>query len=141
MPATTPLRNNEIRQRRVLAEEETRQKIIEQQNTAEALRLKEEETRQKTAALKETVKARDEATTNLKDKEEETRRAESLLYVNQISEAHDHWKNHDLLRCRLALDESRWDLRGPEYAVYLPGPWSEKPAPCSAIRKGSRVSF
>ena len=103
---------------RNVAQRETQEKINEQSRTA--------------AALKDTELARDKADDNLKLAdinlklaEKETRqkikellRADCLLYAGHIAEAQGHWQNRDLVRCRLALDESRWDLRGPEY-VYL----------------------
>jgi len=42
-------------------------------------------------------------------------RSESLLYNLQFREAYQHFQNQDLVGCRLALDECRWDLRGLEY--------------------------
>src|SRR5262249_12455717 len=52
-------------------------------------------------------------------KEKQLLRAESLLYGRQIQEAHSHLLNHDLVQCRLALDDCRWDLRGPEYGYLV----------------------
>ncbi len=52
-------------------------------------------------------------------------RAETLLYISHVTEAHNHLLNHDLIRCRLALDQCREDLRGPEYG-YLVGQFAKK---------------
>lgn len=51
--------------------------------------------------------------------EKQLLRAESFLYINQFTEAHNHFQNHDLVQCRLALDDCHWDLRGPEYGYLV----------------------
>src|SRR5262249_22524368 len=51
--------------------------------------------------------------------EKQLLRAESFLYVNQFTEAFSHFQNHDLVKCRAALDECRWNLRGPEYGYLV----------------------
>ena len=51
--------------------------------------------------------------------EKQLLRAESLLYISHFTEAHNHFLNHDLVKCRLALDECRWDLRGLEYGYLV----------------------
>jgi WD40 repeat protein len=48
-------------------------------------------------------------------KERQLTRAEALLVAAQVNEAHLHLRANDLLQCRAALDETRWDQRGPEY--------------------------
>src|SRR5262249_779012 len=45
--------------------------------------------------------------------------AEGLVYLGQITEAHELLKKNDLVGCRLALDETRWDFRGPEYGYLV----------------------
>src|SRR5262249_5486173 len=52
-------------------------------------------------------------------KEKQLLRAESLLYVLQVREAHQHLLDHDLVHCREALDSCRWDLRGLEHRYVL----------------------
>src|SRR5207248_1573730 len=51
--------------------------------------------------------ARSQAELEKKKKGKELFRAESLLYINQIAEAHNHLQSHDLVRCRATLDECR----------------------------------
>jgi len=54
-----------------------------------------------------------------KQTEKELDRAESLLYVSQFKEAFHHFEKADFVNCRLALDECRWDMRGPEYGYLV----------------------
>ena len=46
-------------------------------------------------------------------------RAEGLVYDLQFQEAYHHFQSYDLVRCRLALDDCRQDLRGPEYGYLM----------------------
>jgi len=64
---------------------------------------------------KSAERARDDAKRAEKKTAKQLLRAESLIYGMQIQEAHSHLLNHDLVRCREVLDETRWDLRGPDY--------------------------
>jgi eukaryotic-like serine/threonine-protein kinase len=45
--------------------------------------------------------------------------SERLLYDVQFREALSHFSNNDLVSCRLALDVTRKDLRGPEYGYLI----------------------
>ena len=45
--------------------------------------------------------------------------AERLLYDVQFREALSHFANNDLVSCRLGLDATRKDLRGPEYGYLI----------------------
>src|SRR5262249_34422787 len=87
----------------------------ERKKTADALK-DTEEARKKTAdALKDTEKARQLADAEKRKAQKELLRAESLMYVMVASKAHKHFLDNDFIACRRALDECRWDLRGPEY--------------------------
>jgi WD40 repeat protein len=50
-----------------------------------------------------------------KQRARELLRADSLLYCFQTNQAHDCLLKNDLIGCRQALDETRWDLRGADY--------------------------
>ena len=54
-----------------------------------------------------------------RQKAAELARAESLLYLGQIKEAHQHFLNNDPVRCRQTLDQTRWDLRRQEYGYLV----------------------
>jgi WD40 repeat protein len=89
--------------------------VTEKDRTAQAL-LDTEKARNKAQEEKRTAdRARQQAEREKKQKEKQLSRAEHLLYISHITEAHHHLLNHDLGPCRLALDECRWDLRGPEF--------------------------
>jgi len=70
-------------------------------------------------ALKQADEARKQADAEKAQKEKQLARAERLLLISQIAEADNHLKNQDLVRCRLTLDECRWDMRGPEYGYLI----------------------
>jgi WD40 repeat protein/tRNA A-37 threonylcarbamoyl transferase component Bud32 len=70
-------------------------------------------------ALKQADEARKQADAEKAQKEKQLARAERLLLISQIAEADNHLKNRDLVRCRLTLDECRWDMRGPEYGYLI----------------------
>ena len=59
--------------------------------------------------------ARQQAVVASNQKEKQLLRAESLLYIMQYKAAHDAFLNHDPIKSRTAIDECRWDFRGPEY--------------------------
>jgi WD40 repeat protein/tRNA A-37 threonylcarbamoyl transferase component Bud32 len=76
--------------------------------------------RNKTAvALKETDIARRKAEGEKRQKEKQLLRAQSLIYLGQFSEALDHFQKHDPARCRRALDDLQWNLRGPEFGYLV----------------------
>jgi WD40 repeat protein/tRNA A-37 threonylcarbamoyl transferase component Bud32 len=87
-------------------------------------------------ALKQADEARKQANAEKAQKEKQLARAERLLLISQIAEANSHLKNQDLVRCRLTLDECRWDMRGPEYG-YLINELNKKNR---TIRCGNEVS-
>ena len=65
-------------------------------------------------------KARLQAEMEKSNKEKQLVRAEGFLYAAQINEAHTRLQNNDLNQLpRVALDETRWDLREP--GIWLSG--------------------
>ncbi len=64
-------------------------------------------------------KRRREAEAAEKQRAKQLLRAESLLNIVHVTQANDYLQKFDLVGCRLALDETRWDLRGPEYGYLV----------------------
>jgi WD40 repeat protein/tRNA A-37 threonylcarbamoyl transferase component Bud32 len=45
--------------------------------------------------------------------------AERFLYNSQFREAYSQFQSQNLVACRLVLDQTHWDLRGPEYGYLV----------------------
>jgi WD40 repeat protein len=93
---------------------ETNQRIAE----TNADKAKEEERNAKAARGEAEGLANKEKATR-KQAQKQLLRTKTLLYISNITEAHNHFLNHDLVRCRIALDDCDSDLRGPEYGYLV----------------------
>jgi WD40 repeat protein/serine/threonine protein kinase len=93
---------------------ETNQQIAE----TNADKAKEEERNAKVARDEAKGLARKEEAAR-RQAEKQLLRTKTLLYISNLTEAHNHFLNHDLVRCRIALDDCDSDLRGPEYGYLV----------------------